>query len=160
MTKTTLTVLFSLLAFSAQAANTPATGATQADKPKDPVSLSVDDSHQQMKKDAKASAPMYSFSAGEALKLDASGYTFVVPDNLKGKKANFVQLVFKSNEQYTAPWDSSKTSQTLSKDTLTAARTGVPAFTGFTAGKEGVIAIGNNDGGKFNPFWVARFNVN
>lgn len=159
MIKTTLTVMFSLLAFSAQAANTPATG-TKDDKPKDPVLLSVDDSHQQMKKDAKAEAPMYHFSAGDALKLDASGYTFVVPDNVKGKKANFVQLIFTSNEQYTAPWDSAKTSQILSRDTLTAARAKVPAFTSFTAGKEGVIAIGNNDGGKFNPFWVARFNVN
>lgn len=160
MIKTTLTVMFSLLAFSAQAANTPATGGTKDEQPKEPVSLSVDDSHQQMKNDAKSEAPMYHFSAGDALKLDASGYTFVAPDKLKGKKANFVQLIFKSNEQYTATWDSAKTSQILSKDTLTPARAKVPAFTGFTAGKEGVIAIGNNDGGKFNPFWVARFNVN
>lgn len=158
MYKTTLGIMFSLLAASAFAATT-SPAPTGKDKDKDIVTLSIDDSHQQMKKDAKGPAPMYTFKAGDSVKLDAGSYTFVIPDSMKGKTPNYLQVVFKSGEQYSAAWDNSKTSQILSKDTLTA-RTGTSAFSGFVAAKEGVVAIGNNDGGKFNAVWVARFSVN
>ena len=114
----------------------------------------VDDVHLQM---GPGTPPTYKLKPATSIVLDARNYTFQVPQALKDKPINSVQLVI-SKQQYSAEWDSVTRRVTLSPDTLRSWRGG-KAFAGFGPHQQVVIAVGNLAGSDFGVVWVGLADV-
>ena len=118
----------------------------------------VDDEHLQMQRDAGSTPPLYEIEPGAAVEVDATKYAFRVPQQLKPKRPNSVQLILAEDQQFSATWPSAESTLILSKESLSP-NAGSSPFKGFISGQEGVLAIGVLDGSRFSVVWVGMFRV-
>jgi hypothetical protein len=114
----------------------------------------VDDMHLQM---GPGAPPAYQVKPATSIVLDARNYTFQVPQALKGKPINSVQVVI-SKQQYSADWNPVAGRVTLSPATLRSWGGGT-AFAGFGPRQQAVIAVGNLTGRDFGVIWVGLVDV-
>ena len=98
---------------------------------------------------------VYRVGATSSLVLDATGYTFNVPPELRDKPLNSVQVVQSKTHQFALTWQPGKTRYELSNVTLKPVPGSQP-FSGFHAGDRVVVAIGVADAPrKFAPVWTS-----
>ena len=118
----------------------------------------VDDAHSQMQKVGVSNPEIYEIVAGDSVEIDASSYAFIVPERMKGKLVNSVQIVLSDERNYSADWRQSQRRLVLSRESLRPNAGSIP-FDGFIRGEDGVVAIGNLEGSTFSVFWVGSFSV-
>jgi hypothetical protein len=149
MFKAALLVLVTLLLTGCQRASTPSLPA-----------VAVDDKHNHLRGDA---AETYTIVPATGFVLDASGYTFSVPQPLAGVTApNAIQFIVEGTV-YSVPWRSG----TVHYELVPSARVPVrgPVQDALKAGTKVVVAIGfekppEPDGtAPFWPFWVSLVQV-
>lgn len=125
----------------------------------DPPVVKVDDKHQMMNYPVGTKPKAYRVGASASMVLDATGYTFDVPPEIRDKPLNSVQLVQSKTNQFELTWRPGTTRYELAKATLRPLR-GARPFEGFKAGDKMILAIGVvYEGRKFAPVWASVVEV-
>lgn len=121
--------------------------------------IKVDDNHLMMKRADGSQAEPYRVSACAGVVLDATGYTFDIPLDLRGRPLNSIQVVQNKTHQFTLTWQPDKTRYELSAATLRPSP-GSDPFEGFKAGDKIVVGIGVlEQPRKFGVVWVGIIEV-
>jgi hypothetical protein len=121
--------------------------------------VKVDEKHQMNYYRAGTKAETYHIHASPSIVLDATGYSFDIPLEVREKGLNSVQLVQSKTNQFELRWQPGKTRYELSKATLQPLPGSKP-FEGFKAGDKMMVAIGVVYAPrKFAPVWISTVEV-
>jgi hypothetical protein len=121
--------------------------------------LKVDSKHQMMNYPSGTKPESYRVRVSSNIILDATGYTFDVPLEIRDKPLNSVQVVQSKFQKYELVWQLGRTRYELSKATLKPLPGSEP-FAGFKAGDHMIVAIGVTYPPKsFAPVWVGIVDV-
>jgi len=121
--------------------------------------VKVDDKHQMMNYPQGTKPDIYRVRASASLVLDASGYTFDIPLELRGKPINSVQVVQSRTRMFELTWMPGQSKYELSKETLRPLPGSKP-FEGFKIGDRLSVAIGVvYEPRKFAPVWISIVEV-
>jgi hypothetical protein len=102
----------------------------------------------------------YEVTPGPGLRLDATGYPFLIPAEAPAVPGpNMVQITTSDGQVYSHPWDMRQTVYELTPDTLASIETG-EAFPGLEAGDSYLLGVGYLDAsGRFTVLWASVLNV-
>jgi hypothetical protein len=121
--------------------------------------VKVDDKHQMNYYRAGTKPDAYEIRAAPSIVLDATGYTFDIPTEVRDKPLNSIQLVQSKTNQFELAWRNGITQYDLSKNTLRPLPGSKP-FDGFKTGERMIIAIGIvYEPGKFAVVWTSIVEV-
>lgn len=121
--------------------------------------IKVDSAHLMMQRADGSQADFYHAPACSSIVLDATGYTFDIPVELRGVPLNSIQVVQDKTHQFSLMWEPKKTSYELSAATLHPLR-GSQSFEGFKTGDKLVVAIGVfEQPKKFSVVWVGMIQI-
>lgn len=121
--------------------------------------IKLDDAHKMMNQAKDAKPNSYAIPASNGFILDAEGYKFDIPVELKETPLNSIQLIQSKTEQYELAWNPGTTRYHLDQTTLKPHPGSLP-FTGFKKGDHLVIAVGAIfSAGQFGPVWVSMITV-
>jgi len=124
-----------------------------------PPAIKIDDAHKMINQPKEIKPASYVILASDAIILDAAGYRFDIPSELKDTPLNSIQLIQSKTQHYELEWRPGTTLYHLDKTTLKP-RPGSPPFTGFKKGDHVVIAVGVVFApGKFGPVWASTIKV-
>jgi hypothetical protein len=102
----------------------------------------------------------YEVAAGPGLRLDATGYPFLIPAEAPQVPGpNMVQITTSDGQVYSHPWDLRQTVYDLTPETLASMETG-EAFPGLEAGGSYLLGVGYLDAaGRFTVLWASVLKV-
>jgi hypothetical protein len=121
--------------------------------------VAVDAKHQMINYPVGTKPDIYRVHASESIVLDATGYSFDVPPEIRDKPLNSVQVVQSKTRQFKLTWQPGKTRYELSKATLQPLPGSKP-FEGFQTGDRMIIAIGvTYEPREFAPVWTSIVEV-
>ena len=121
--------------------------------------IKVDNQHLQMEGASISKAEVYRISACTKVVLDATGYRFDVPADLRNQPVNTIQVVQDKTHQFDVAWEPRKTRCELSAATLRPRRGSKP-FDGFKARDQVIVGIGVLTPPKqLNVVWVGIVQV-
>jgi len=121
--------------------------------------IKVDDKHQMNYYQPGTKPDIYEIHPAPNLVLDATGYTFDIPKEVREMPLNSIQLIQSKTNIFEVPWKTATTRYDLSKETLRPLRGSKP-FEGFKTGDKMVIAIGIvYEAKKFAVVWTSIIEV-
>jgi hypothetical protein len=123
----------------------------------DPMSVPVvvvDELHSQFAKPDGSEPSQYSVTAGPAIELDASTYSFPVKADYGLENPNIISVVMGRDRRYRMAWSKGVSKYTLSAATLTPELGSVP-FAGFRSGETFGIMVGFEDSTESKPSAVS-----
>lgn len=121
--------------------------------------IKVDNQHLQMEGASTSKAKVYRISACTKVVLDATGYSFDIPADLRTQPLNSIQIVQDKTHQFELAWEPKKTRYELSAATLRPRRGSKP-FDGFKARDQVIVGIGVLTPPKrLNVVWVGIVRV-
>ena len=121
--------------------------------------IKVDNQHLQLEGARTSKTEFYRISASTNVVLDATGYRFDIPADLRNQPLNSIQVVQDKTHQFESAWEPKKTRYELSAATLRP-RQGSKPFDGFKARDQVIVGIGVlTPPKKLNVVWVGIVEV-